>query len=723
MLFPLARQRAIPLLVLPWLFASPVHAREDSLFTSSVTYCNPPETLLVQQFDIAYFPGNQTVAFNISAASVQADVNVTANLFLNVYGLRPFNFSIDLCSIFSGALCPLPMYNFTGADSLRLPDSLGLDGMIPSIAYRIPDLEGFAQLSLTDSDGTVRACIQSTLSNGWSTHQPAVEWTTGGIAIGMFVIAFGLTAAGFASSRTRTRTDTGSSSAAGAGNKSPTIVSSPMASSSPQTSTSSAPTLSPPPSSFPSRLLAPIPWLFLEFISLLQLIASSCLLDLNYPSAYRGFTLNFSWSLGLIPMPTPSAIQDSINNMRRATGGTVVDASGSAIEFVNRKLSPYNVLFGAIQTNGFGGGVRPVYSNLMVNPTTGEGGYDGVLGVHSYLGTSQTRPGDVQTVTESSANVLQAGVPIYVNSVGVTTPNAFMTVFLISLMLLAVVLALLALVGGVMWVVKRNGRGEKSALESGGDVRTFLVSWFIRVVLIMSFPLIMFAFYQWTLGDSWLASFIAAITFVIVFGFLGYLAFILFRLGRTGSDLDSHHLDSDNAQSPASAHAHAFSSRLYSSSIIRSLRVLPLYGLFKPPTHSLFSLFLLPVPLFRSVFISFSKSNGIVQISALLFIELLLLLSYPILRPYRERKDNVFAGIIALGRVACMGAMVAFVEQLGVAAITRVIVGFVISVVWAVMVVGQVGWFLARVGVVAVRWGKGEWRDMEGRGDGEKERR
>jgi len=40
------------------------------LVTSSVTYCNPPETLLIQRFEVAFFPSNSSVSFNVSAASV-----------------------------------------------------------------------------------------------------------------------------------------------------------------------------------------------------------------------------------------------------------------------------------------------------------------------------------------------------------------------------------------------------------------------------------------------------------------------------------------------------------------------------------------------------------------------------------------------------------------------------------------------------------------------------
>src|ERR1700683_4690106 len=98
--------------------------------------------------------------------------------------MHPFNFTIDLCSIFSGALCPLPMYNFSGADSIALPLSLGVASKIPGVAYKIPALEAFAQLTLVETTtGVVKACVQSTLSNGWSTHQTAVEWSTGGLAL------------------------------------------------------------------------------------------------------------------------------------------------------------------------------------------------------------------------------------------------------------------------------------------------------------------------------------------------------------------------------------------------------------------------------------------------------------------------------------------------------------------------------------------------------------
>ena len=86
-----------------------------------------------------YFAANQSIFFNISAASVDA-VNVTASLLVNVYGMQPINLTIDLCTILGGALCPLPTYNFQGSQTLQLPDSVDISSRVPGIAYKIPDL-------------------------------------------------------------------------------------------------------------------------------------------------------------------------------------------------------------------------------------------------------------------------------------------------------------------------------------------------------------------------------------------------------------------------------------------------------------------------------------------------------------------------------------------------------------------------------------------------------
>ena len=327
-------------------------------------------------------------------------MNVTANVFLNVYGMKPFNMTIDLCNILKGALCPLPMYNFTGADSIQLPSTLNLAQRIPEIAFKIPDLEGFAQLTLTEvGTGKVKACVQATLSNVWSARQEAVSWTTALLALFTFL-------------------------AAGA-----------------------------------SSIFSPeaiLPFRLLDLIYLYQSIAISALLNLNYPSVYRSFALNFAWALGLISS-AESPVQNAIARMRHSTGGLMSDISANnAVGFVNRKDSPFNYFSKelAVLANGITSSVR--------------------------MAVRDTVNGEVETVTPDSPNVLQAGVPIYVNLLGIATANAFMTVFIIALCLLAISLVVIALgyTGVLVRRSKRSGEGQMSDF----DYPSFVISWYFRLV-------------------------------------------------------------------------------------------------------------------------------------------------------------------------------------------------------------------------------------------------
>ena len=334
----------------------------------------------------------------------QANVNVSANLFLNVYGAHPVNITLDICTLFNGALCPLPLYVFNGSETLPLPSSIKFTSDIPKIAYKIPDLEAFAQLTLTEvGTGELKACIQSTLSNGWSTHQPGVSWGIGGLA---FLALFS--------------------------------------------------------SVWQSFLLDSIaPFRFLDLLGLYQTIASSGFFDLNYPVVYRAFTLNFSWAMGLFSQSPQSSMQESITNMRHLTGGDLAGSTaGASVALVNRGLSPYNTqLFAYLQA------LFPID-----------------LSAYATSRTSLVAR-DVQTVTSQSSNVLDAGVPIYVNTIGIATANAFMTAFFSALVLLAITLALLLIIYGVASLASRQASTSPHWLaEIKPRFPLFARAWGLRIV-------------------------------------------------------------------------------------------------------------------------------------------------------------------------------------------------------------------------------------------------
>ncbi|KAE9401559.1 hypothetical protein BT96DRAFT_918699 [Gymnopus androsaceus JB14] len=449
----LARLRAIAFTIFSLAIFS--HAIEGSLFTSSVTYCAPPETLLIQQFDLEYFAANQSVSFNISAESVEANVNVTASLLVNVFGLVPVNITIDLCGILGGALCPLPEYNFTGSDSISLPDAFSSKVKIPGIAFKVPDLEGYAQLTLVEvGTGDVKACVQATLSNGLSTHQKSVEWTLGGITIFTLLVSMWQSL-------------------------SPTAI---------------------------------LPYRFLDMIALFQSIATSAMLNLDYPVVYRSYALNFAWALSLFSSGG-DRLQGAINNMRALTGGGLANSTtGSAVAFVDRQLSPFNSQLDSSSS----GGLSSLYSiaSRSLNSTT-----------------LQQR--DVVVVTPESGNVLSEGLSIFVSSMNISAANSFMTVFLCTLMLIAIALFVFGVAWASIFAMERYRLGrEDQRLQLRHTYPSWIRSWTLRLCLIMSTPIIIFAFFQWTLKDSWLSTLFSVFSFLAIMGAIIYPCFVVIRSVR-----------------------------------------------------------------------------------------------------------------------------------------------------------------------------------------------
>ena len=540
--------------------------------------------------------------------------------------MSPINVTLDLCSVLGGALCPLPTYNFVGADSIRLPSSLDIASRIPSIAFKIPDLEGFAQLTLTEiGTGNTQACIQATLSNGWSTHQPAVEYVTTSFALVAFLSALAR-------------------------------------------------------SVFPDSLT---PFRFLELFYLYQAIASSAFLNINYPSIYRAFALNFSWAVGLI-QSRASSLQHSVDIMRAHTGGGMPNSTdNSAVGFVNRRLSPFNYNDN-IATSGLSLARRDsvaVYE-LLGTALSSNFRMNAVANPNSPLRTNLVpQPATVGPVPlVNASNSLDAGIPIYVNSVHIGTANAFMTTFIVSLVVLGALGVSLACVYGIVVVIRRLHTHKSTAGQL--DCPAIVRAWLVRLVstsfaqgnnglmrieqtLLLLFPLLIFTFYQWTIRDSWVPILLSAITFVGLLVFLIYPPYLVFRSVRRSKGAYG----------------------LYSHSLPTHLSSLgPLYAQYRPERYYTF-LTLLIVPFIRAIFISFAKHSGLVQVILLLITEFIALGLQIVLKPHRTRGGDVLSTYLGLTRLVTTGLLVAFVESVALHAIPRTIIGAIIAVIWSLAVV------------------------------------
>ncbi|KAG5221352.1 Flavin carrier protein [Salix suchowensis] len=443
----------------------------------------------------------------------------------------------------------------------------------------MPDIEAFAQLTLTQvGTGQVKACVQSTLSNGWSTHQPAVEWATGGIALFAFLFAFWQ-------------------------------------------------------SIYPDSLA---PFRFVELFYLYQTIVSSNFLSINYPSVYRSFGLNFAWAMGLFSSSS-STFQQSVTNMRHLTGGHLDDrSSDTAVGFVNRKLSPYNFPGKSALVIPSSSSHRittsPWQISARLQPSLPPGTH---VDPSSFKQLSSST--NVQTVTSASSNVLQAGVPIYVSSVHIPTANAFTTIFLVSLMVLAITVAIFA-VGRVLLIIAQRRNWKSTKLERASTAFPWFVkAWFLRVTAIIFAPIVIFALYQWTLKDSWLAVALAVISFLGVFGAIAFVSFVIIRYA----------FQNDSAS--------LFSHREY---LISYGALFAQYRTSQYPFYSV----ALAIFFLKAVIVAAVEGHGQTQVILWVIIEAFLVITTLVLRPHQTRGGDVLSTYLAITRLVSAGLFIAFIE-------------------------------------------------------------
>ena len=291
----------------------------------------------------------------------------------------------------------------TGSTVLPLPPTFRLE--IPPIAYKIPDLEAFAQLNLTQTEtGKTVACVQSTLSNGWSTHQPAASSGTAAFALVALLSSFI--------------------------------------------------------HSFFHSPTSPSVFRVWDIFYLFQHIATTGMLHLNYPSVYTAFSTNFAWSLGLFT--ASSVLQPAIERMRYMTGSTLPTDVQEPDEYTDRKLSPYNI---------FASQSHPIYK------TAPRQRYDDLAFERRLFVEPATIINNMDTISP--------GIPTYVNSSGVPTGNAFMSVFFTVLFL--GLSALACAVAGHFVVRILAGRRKGIWYEKLPDVyRRLVLAFGIRLVSMLT---------------------------------------------------------------------------------------------------------------------------------------------------------------------------------------------------------------------------------------------
>ena len=183
--------------------------------------------------------------------------------------------------------------------------------------------------------------------------------------------------------------------------------------------------------------------------------------------------------------------------------------------------------------------------------------------------------------------------------------------------------------------------------------------------------------YQWTLKDSWLSILLSVMLFLGMSGFLSFSIFQVVRLAVRAT--------------PYALYTRAKTFTAYG----------PLFGLYRPERYFAGILFLISI-LVKAMFTAFAQANGEVQVISILVIECAVLAYLLFLRPHKTRGADILATYLALTRVICTGLLIAFIEDLNVAAIPRVAIGIVIAAIISIAIIVMFVNTLVNLGLIKV---------------------
>ncbi|OCF38950.1 integral membrane protein [Kwoniella heveanensis CBS 569] len=583
--------------------ASAANEAGASLYTNSVSYCAEAKAVIVDTFDIAYHRHNQSATFSFSLASVESNLNVSASLYLNVYGIEAVNQTINLCDFFSGVICPLPQVNFTGYGTYPIPTKY--TSQIPGIAWHIPNLEGYARVQLLrEGTGEVAACLQATLSNGWSTRQTAVSWATAMFTLAALLVGLLHTGA----------------------------VNSP----------------------------SPAQYRWFDILFIFQAAAATGLMHLNYPLAYSAFTQNFHWALGLF---RSSAVQSSINKMRSKTGGDMDSTAYPDVQYINRKFSPYNVYTSLNEVTAS----KAAFQNFLAENTISARSNSAAESIPHLMKRAKI----TSALAQNATSELSSGLPVYSNTLSISEANAFDTVFFFFLAFVAIAIAFHILLFGVLFVAEKAGRGKRDTFWATRLRRMwwdFCMGNALRVCLIWFFPIFIFGFWQFHVGDSGLSIFFAVFAILLVLVPLATV-FVLSVL--------RHRRPSSTAPGI---------SPLYTSyRWFHSVGVL--YRAYRQKFHFYWFAPLVLAMIARAAFIAFGPTSAWAQVIGNVVVEFIILVSLLACRPHKDRKGDWISTTLSLFRLIAFGLLIAFIPSIGVKPIPRAVIGFVIIVAFGIPVI------------------------------------
>ncbi|WFD00898.1 hypothetical protein MYAM1_003654 [Malassezia yamatoensis] len=614
--------------------------------------------------EIQLYRQNHSLEFQLTAAALPSDLNMSAELNLFAYGQDFVSLDIDLCQIGSGSLCPIPQYNFSGGGTYVVPEKYS--NKIPKIVYSVPDIEVLGVLRLIQHNtNTTAGCMQVTLANGLTARSKGVLWGTVGFALAaMASMALIL---------------------------------------------------------LWRDSLSALQWRMVDVVGTFQTVVTTSMLTLIQPLVFHEYSLSFAWSYGLI---YEAPMQRSIYSTRINHGSNDDDIPYAALMqaqyarlanlYPARLLNPSKPAIFTGSSGTFSGLFRltqHITKRMLYAPNTGAGG--------EMAPASESNP-----VVWAAQNYgfSQTGILYYVESLKISPNSAFLTVLVNWLLVICMISVLFAMANALNMFTHKLQRqfptshrtpaitsstatnsspqDDKASFTPTSTRREFpslptrthfhskatYISAYIarlgtqwlhpifgRITQIATTPLLVMIFFQWTHATGWPSHVAAAFCFLaLILAWSAMLAPMFMHVAQTRDVQSLYFAKSQSpydAASPAArfgALAHPYRPKYYWFTVVHLL-----------------------CAILRACFVAFPQRNNLAlrQAVGLLVIDTLLWLVLVILRPGRDKFENFVQILLTTFRIIGWSLCVALTTQANIWGIPRAVLGFVLMAVTAIAIV------------------------------------
>lgn len=385
---------------------------------------------------------------------------------------------------------------------------------------------------------------------------------------------------------------------------------------------------------------------FGEVFGWFQGMAMNGMLSVNYPNVYRSFASNFGFSTGLVPWNT---LQVSIDDFRAATGGNLTENS---VEFLKNATLVFPD--GSTSTKAQPSVKRALaeFASLARRQ---------IEGIETSVNATTDGAAAPKNLSPETVRVAVTGIQAYAQELAIPSGNTFMTVLLVvAIIIVAIVVGVLLLKLALeFWALFASFPKSLTGFRKhywGSIGRTIT-----HLILLLYGIWVLYCVFQFTHGDSWAAKTLAGITLFLFTAVLAWFSFKIWttarRLRRDEGDVSGLYDDKDIWVKYS----------LFYESYRRGC-----WWIFVPTIVYMFA---------KGFALAVLDGNGMVQTSAQMIIEGIMLIVLVWSRPYERKSSNVINIIIQVVRVLSVVCIFVFVDQFGIAQTTQTVAGVVLIAV------------------------------------------